>query len=272
MRICAVYFSPCGNTAKVVKEAAEAFAEASGNSAVENFSITTPEGRRKPLNFTDDDFVVIGVPTYAGRVPNKIMPFIRDEIKGNNTPAAAVVTYGNRSFDDSLIELATLMKDNGYIVTGGGAFVSEHSFAEKLATGKPDKTDCSRAAELGRSLYSKMLKKDYSEPELPGNKNFNKYYVPKGRDGKPAVFLKAKPFTDHELCTKCGNCAEVCPMGSISPEEDYEVTGICIKCQACIKNCEPGAKYFTDEAFLSHRGMLEENFADVENHSEIYIF
>ena len=37
-------------------------------------------------------------------------------------------------------------------------------------------------------------------------------------------------------------------------------TGICIKCQACIKICPAGAKYFDNEAFLSHVAMLEQNY------------
>ena len=49
-------------------------------------------------------------------------------------------------------------------------------------------------------------------------------------------------------------------MGSISLEDPAQVTGICIKCQACIKKCPTGAKYFDDPAFLSHVAMLEENY------------
>ena len=88
------------------------------------------------------------------------------------------------------------------------------------------------------------------------------YYVPKGIDGQPAKFLKAKPLTDAEKCTACGICAEACPMGSISPAENYETTGLCIKCQACIKKCPVQAKRFDDPAFLSHREMLMKNFSE----------
>ena len=50
-------------------------------------------------------------------------------------------------------------------------------------------------------------------------------------------------------------------MGSIPREKPTECTGICIKCQGCIRECPAGAKYFDDEAFLSHRAMLlEQNY------------
>ena len=86
------------------------------------------------------------------------------------------------------------------------------------------------------------------------------YYVPQGEDGQPAQFLKAKPVTDAGKCTKCGICAKVCPMGSVSAQDFSEVPGICIKCQACVVKCPEGAKYFDAPGFLSHVRMLEQNF------------
>ena len=100
---------------------------------------------------------------------------------------------------------------------------------------------------------------------FPGNHPAGPYYVPKGLEGTPAVFLKAKPVTDSGKCTGCSLCAEHCPMGSIGTD------GICIKCQACIAVCPQSAKYFTDGAFLSHKAMLERDFADNRVESQIWI-
>ena len=58
-----------------------------------------------------------------------------------------------------------------------------------------------------------------------------------------------------------GLCAGVCPLGSISREDFRTVTGVCIKCQACVKVCPLHAKYFDDPVMLSHTRMLEEHYA-----------
>ena len=88
-----------------------------------------------------------------------------------------------------------------------------------------------------------------------------RYYTPLRADGKPAKFLKAVPRTDMEKCTRCGACGKVCPMGSVDPKDPAVTTGVCIKCQACIRLCPAGARYFDDGDFLSHRAMLEANYA-----------
>ena len=96
------------------------------------------------------------------------------------------------------------------------------------------------------------------------------YYVPKGTDGQPAKFLKAKPQTDLGKCTNCGACARFCPMGAIDPENVASVPGTCIKCQACVRKCTRHAKYFDDPAFLSHVAMLEQNFTEPKK-NEVFL-
>ena len=86
--------------------------------------------------------------------------------------------------------------------------------------------------------------------------------MPKGTDGQPAKFLKAKPRTDLSKCHNCGACARVCPMAAIDPKNVAEVPGTCIKCHACVRRCTRHAKYFDDPAFLSHVAMLEQNFQE----------
>lgn len=261
-KVWSVYWSATGNTKAVVGEIAGALAEKIG-CPLETVDFTPPKARTEGMSFGGSDLVVIGTPTYAGKLPNKMLPYIQEQIKGNGALAVAVVTFGNRSFDNSLAELCAVLEKNGFHTVSAGAFACRHAFTDKLAFGRPGEEDLSEA----RMLAEKTAEKLWEAEEIPAAVSVPgdaaaPYYVPKGTDGQPAKFLKAKSLADTSKCIKCGTCAAVCPMGSINPQDVTDVPGICIKCQACIRKCPVHARYFEDPAFLSHVAMLEQNFTD----------
>lgn len=258
--VWAVYYSGSGSTRRLLRGMAEAAGEAL-MLPVRELDYSRPEAREKSYCFTETDLVFWGSPTYAGRLPNVLLPFIRGNFSGGGAAAVAVVLYGNRSYDDALKELCEVLIGNGFLAAAGAAVTAEHAFAPVLAHGRPNAEDRAAAAEFARKTALTLRGREHIIPvTVPGREPIGAYYTPLGLDGEPARFLKAKPKTDPEQCTRCGLCAAVCPMGSIPREEPTECTGICIKCQGCIRECPAGAKYFDDEAFLSHRAMLEQNY------------
>ena len=258
--VWAVYYSGSGSTRRLLRGMAEAAGEAL-MLPVRELDYSRPEAREKSYCFTQTDLVFWGSPTYAGRLPNVLLPFLRGNFTGGGAAAVAVVLYGNRSYDDALKELCEVLTGNGFLAAAGAAVTAEHAFAPALAHGRPNGEDRAAAAEFARKTALTLREREHPIPvTVPGREPIGAYYTPLGLDGEPARFLKAKPKTDPEQCTRCGLCAAVCPMGSIPREEPTECTGICIKCQGCIRECPAGAKYFDDEAFLSHRAMLEQNY------------
>lgn len=258
--VWAVYYSGSGSTRRLLRGMAEAAGEAL-MLPVRELDYSRPEAREKSYCFTQTDLVFWGSPTYAGRLPNVLLPFLRGNFTGGGAAAVAVVLYGNRSYDDALKELYEVLTGNGFLAAAGAAVTAEHAFAPVLAHGRPNAEDRAAAAEFARKTALTLRGREHIIPvTVPGREPIGAYYTPLGLDGEPARFLKAKPKTDPEQCTRCGLCAAVCPMGSIPREEPTECTGICIKCQGCIRECPAGAKYFDDEAFLSHRAMLEQNY------------
>ena len=258
--VWAVYYSGSGSTRRLLRGMAEAAGEAL-MLPVRELDYSRPEAREKSYCFTETDLVFWGSPTYAGRLPNVLLPFLRGNFTGGGAAAVAVVLYGNRSYDDALKELCEVLTGNGFLAAAGAAVTAEHAFAPALAHGRPNGEDRAAAAEFARKTALTLREREHPIPvTVPGREPIGAYYTPRGLDGEPARFLKAKPKTDPEQCTRCGLCAAVCPMGSIPREEPTECTGICIKCQGCIRECPAGAKYFDDEAFLSHRAMLEQNY------------
>lgn len=272
--VWAVYFSGTGTTEKVAVHLAKALAEELG-AEYRSHDYTQPAGRAEPLNFGPEDLVVVGTPVYAGRVPNLLLPFIRESIHGAGSLAVPVVLYGNRNFDDGLMELRNVLGDNGFIPISAAAVVGEHSFSTVLGAGRPDGDDMALVDQLARRTAGKV--KELTAPpaqavEVEGRDPVRPYYTPRDRNGEPIKdFLKAKPVTDPDKCVKCGLCARLCPMGSIDREDVSNVSGKCIKCCACVKKCPMGAKSFTHEGYLYHQHELEDQYAGRRAESKIFL-
>lgn len=257
-KVWAVYYSATGTTAKVVRTAAEALAERL-ELPMEERSFTRPIERAEALVFTAADIVVVGSPTYAGRLPNKILPDFQEKLRGNGALAVPVVLFGNRSFDNSLSELRAVLESEGFRPVAAGAFVGRHAFTDELAFGRPGWSDLAEIKAFAGKIAEKVSAGEIAPVQVPGDPAAP-YYVPKGLDGEPVKFLRAKPRTNLSRCSSCGACIRACPMGAINPQNAAEVPGTCIKCQSCVRKCTRGAKFFDDPAFLSHVAMLERDF------------
>ncbi|MGI5962113.1 MAG: EFR1 family ferrodoxin [Lawsonibacter sp.] len=271
--VWAVYFSGTGTTQKVVTTLSKSIAQGLGADWQE-YCFNLPKAREQELSFTPEDLVVLGVPVYAGRVPNLLLPYVRDMVHGNGALAVPVVLYGNRNFDDGLMELRNVARDNGFHPISAGAFVGEHSFSRILGAGRPDEQDMQLVQTLADRTVQMVKTLDHI-PEQPvaveGCDPIRPYYTPRDRHGEPIKdFLKAKPVTDPTKCVKCGLCAQLCPMGSIDPNDVSNVSGKCIKCCACVKKCPTGAKYFDHEGYLYHQHELEEQYAGRRADSKIF--
>lgn len=257
-----LYFSPTDTTKKVVTEISNTIYTLINNDNDYNINcidFTLPRKREDKIDYTKDDIVIVGVPVYAGRVPNILVDFIKS-IKGNGAIAVAVTVYGNRDYDDALLELSDILTDNNFNVIAAGAFIGEHSFSKVLGKDRPDESDLAFANKFGEAVYRKIQKNENLEEhiEIKGKRPYRSYYKPKNDDGEDVDIRKVTPNTEN-TCTDCKLCVSVCPMGSIDYDNVNKLNGICIKCCACIKKCPEKAKYFDDQDYLKHKTELELN-------------
>ena len=145
-----VYFSPTGTTQSVVR----AIARGINPGTTEEIDITKPAARVQPLRTSENDLLIIGVPVYMGRVPVIIRDWL-NAIAARNTPAVCVVLYGNRTYEDALLELRNIVTKSGCKTIAGCAFIGEHSFSDAAvptAQGRPDKNDLERAEAFGKKI------------------------------------------------------------------------------------------------------------------------
>jgi len=261
-RVWAVFFSATGTTKKVVTKIA---GDAAGELGVpcERFDFTLPEARKRVLSFSAADLVVFGTPVYAARVPNVLLKYL-DTIEGNGALVVPLVLFGNRNYDDALLELKDILEKRGLRTLAAAAFVGEHSFSYVLGKGRPDEADMAVAAGFVGQVVAK-LKSLTHDPALPPVHvqgvpyPYRDYYRPRDTQGNPVDLRKVRPLTS-DACTDCKVCARVCPMGSISFDNVREHTGICIRCGACVKKCPEQARYYDDVAYLYHKRELEEGY------------
>lgn len=261
--VWAVYFSGTGTTEKTVRRIAAGMAQAL-DAELAVYDFTSPAARQRELRFGAEELVVLGVPVYAGRVPNVLLPYLTKQLHGGGALAVPVVLFGNRNFDDGLIELRNILTEDGFMPVAGGAFVGEHAFSRTLGAGRPNGDDLAEMDAFARRAAEKVtaLTAAPAEPvAVRGETPIRPYYTPRDRRGNPINILKVKPKTDMDRCGGCGLCAARCPMGSIDPADVSRVTGICIKCCACVKGCPAEAKYFDDAGYLYHKSELEEVYA-----------
>ncbi len=259
-KVRAVFFSGTGTTEKITTSIAGRIATILDIPfEITNFSL--PKDRVDSLCFNTGELIIFGIFVVAGRVPNLLLPYLKTT-ESRGAFAVPVVLYGNRHYDDALIELRDILEASGARTIAAGAFIGQHSFSDTLAKGRPDRSDMFAAIAFADRIAEKI--KDGSDErhpiDVPGVPfPYRGYYQPSGEDGLPVQFLKAKPVTAPH-CTDCKICADICPMGAINRENVKEVPGPCIKCCVCIKKCPVGAKSFQDENFLSHRALLEKTY------------
>lgn len=251
-----VYFSATGTTKTVLENIAKGI----GAEEVEHIDLTLPNVAEQPLPQFSDEIVIFGAPVYGGRLPSLAIERLR-RCKAEKTPAVLVVVYGNREFEDALLELKNITIELGFKPFAGAAFIGEHSFASEdipIANGRPDDKDCEIAQKFGKMIGTKnsTLKTVDTTIDLHVPGSFP--YAAAG--ARPMV---VSPVTVTENCTLCGTCATLCPTGAITLRDHVETQAKdCIRCCSCIKNCPEGARDLGYDEWKHIAHWLHENCSE----------
>ena len=242
-----IFFSPTRTTQTTL----EAIAAETGCTLANPLDLTHRAATEVPRLGTDD-LVLVGMPVYAGRLPALAVERFK-EIKGQGASVVPIVVYGNRHYDDALIELYDLCCDQGFRPIAAAAFLGEHSFSTTtlpLSHGRPDSADLKKAAEFGQNLSRSGQKLEL----VPGNRPYKERMQSFG----------AALGVDAAACTQCGQCIEHCPTGGMhqtatAVEADPD---LCIWCMACERVCPEHALSLSHEKVKASAQKLHEFFSE----------
>lgn len=222
-QVTSITFSPTDSTRMVVELIAKQIP------GVKECLDLTKAKYRPDYGFTENELVIVGVPVYGGRVPKTASERIR-KLHGHQTPAVLVATYGNRAYDDALLELKNLLIEQGFRPAAAAAVVTEHNIVRSIASGRPDQEDQKKIQEFGKNLAEKLRSTEsayaLSELTVKGKEPYKPYHT---------IPLTIKVTSS---CTGCGTCIKECPVQAIS-RTDPKVTDQerCITCMRCVKVC-----------------------------------
>lgn len=238
-----VFFSPTHTSARI----ARAVAEGIGMPRRIETDLTLDENEN--IIEIKDELTLIAAPVYGGRIAPTALQRIK-RLKAENAPAILLAIYGNRDYDDALLELRDTAISLGFTPLSAGAFIGEHSYSTPqlpTAAGRPDSVDLKCAIQFGKDSLQKLRSGKFGILEVKGNYPYKE--IPAGR---------VMPLPEsNEQCFGCGECVDICPVHAINinNEQMKPITDAtrCIRCCACVKECPNGAReYHTPFTAILH--------------------
>lgn len=222
MSTYSIYFSPTKGTERIVNILTK--------DVKIDCKIDLSQRDIKEHQFTNDDICYIAVPSYGGRVPRIAIDRLR-KMKANHTKAILVVAYGNRAYEDTLLELKNEVVSIGFHPIVAIAANAEHSIMRQFGHGRPDAQDECELTQFASSIQTCIATNTNTMVQVPGNEVYREY---------SGIGMNPKA---NKQCTLCGLCSELCPVGAIPIDHPNEIeTDKCISCMRCIAVCPKQAR------------------------------
>lgn len=235
--VTAVYFSPTDTGRKGVCAVAGTLAD-----TYNELDLTCHDAEAQ---FGSSEVVVFGAPVYGGRLFKGFTERLSG-LRGDKTPCIVTVTYGNRDYDDALLEFCDSVTAQGFVPIAAAALVGQHTYGN-IQAGRPDKDDLAQDAAFAEKAAQKLKNGDYSIPNVPGNRPYKD-------GGNGGSFF---PLTS-DSCVDCGRCTAECPTQAIGEDNRTVNTEKCISCFRCIRRCPTGAKNTDFPAYNEFAAMFTE--------------
>lgn len=219
MKTYNIIFSPTGGTAKI----ADAISKHWPRPELIDLSKST-----YCTKLEEDALALIAMPCFGGLAPQLALDRLA-KITANHAKCALVAVYGNRAYDDMLIQMKDYAEKAGFQVIAAVSAVAEHSIVHAYAAGRPNAKDQGELCAFGEKILDKAANAP-ATVSVPGNSPYK----------KPGSAMVPKASS---ACTSCGLCAQGCPAGGIDPAKPRITDKAkCIGCMRCVSICPAKAR------------------------------
>ena len=248
MNTVEIIFSPTGGTEKVAHMIRRQWSE-----STIKIDLSDPKADFSACVIHKEDQVLIAMPSFGGRAPAAAIERLK-RIAGNSAKCTLVCVYGNRAYEDTLVEMEDAAKESGFRVVAAVAAVAEHSIMPQYAAGRPDASDKKQLEQFAEQIAGKTE----AAVSIPGNRPYKKAggagFVPK----------------PSKNCVKCDVCVKNCPVQAIDPEKLTADSKKCIACMRCVKQCPHNARK-VNEAMVSVAAMAIKKACSVRKENELFL-
>ncbi len=247
-------FSPTGGTEKAAN-----IITSKWSPSTMTLDLSDPACGFEKCDLGPDDLVLIAMPSYGGRVPG-IAAKRLSKVHGNAAKCVLLCVYGNRAYEDALVEMADIASACGFTVIAAISAIAEHSIMHQYASGRPDSEDARQLKAYADKIIQKIQSGQPNAPlELPGKRPYKK-----------AGGAGLTPKTSKQ-CTNCGLCAQQCPAQAIDFKNPKATDSKkCISCMRCVAKCPHTARK-VNSALVAIASQAIKKACTVKKECELFI-
>ena len=177
-------------------------------------------------NILPEGICLIEVPSFGGRVLVPAVDSLK-KVKGNHAKAVLIAVFGNRAYDDTILELKDIAEESGFECIAAIAVEAEHSIMHQIGSGRTEEQYKEELKNYVAQIFHRLSEgRSFGALSVSGKRPYREY--------------KGLPFQPKagKACNECGRCAGICPVGAIGKDNPRVTDNLkCITCMVCVAAC-----------------------------------